>query len=89
MELNGASDEMLTASAPLVLRRVVEEERERESKKERNLGSEREGWKHTPERERESERRKGRPAGGWRSGGVGNCTTNHATLRRYGPLLAL
>jgi len=31
VELNGASDEMLTASAPSVLRRVVEErERERE-----------------------------------------------------------
>lgn len=74
MELNGASDEMLTASAPLVLRRVVEEgeeerEGEKEREKERNPENEREGLKHMLERGRESERRKGWPAGGWRSGG--------------------
>lgn len=39
MELNGASDEMLTASAPPVLRRVVEErEKERERQDERVNG---------------------------------------------------
>jgi len=77
VELNGASDEMLTASAPPVLRRVVEEgeerERERERKRvckeERNIESERKGRKRTPEEGCESERRKGWPAGEWRSGG--------------------
>lgn len=69
MELNGASDEMLTASAPPVLRRVVEE---REGVRKGERGGEEyggEGRKRTPERGRESERRKGWPAGGWRSGG--------------------
>lgn len=67
MELNDASDEMLTASAPLVLRRVVEEERGRERKQEGEESGERERRVET--HAGESERSKGRPAGGWRSGG--------------------
>lgn len=89
MELDGASDEMLTASAPPVLRRVVEKrERERErAQKEGRRRNEREKRKCTPERGCESERREGWPAD--RGQGVGNCANNHATLQRYGPLLAL
>lgn len=85
MELDGASDEMLTASAPPVLRRVVEKrERERERKR-----KEEEGTREKSEnaRQREDERREGWPADGGQ--GVGNCANNHATLQRYGPLLAL
>lgn len=63
MELDGASDEMLTASAPPVLRRVVEKrERERERKSKRKEKREARE-KSENARQREDERVRGERGG--------------------------